>query len=92
MVQSDRNNQRLDDVILVLITRTTTRVLAEPTQFLIDVATSEGQQTGLLHTSAIKCEHILTLHRMFLKRTIGRLRPAHMQSVSDCIKIALGLT
>jgi mRNA interferase MazF len=31
VVQSDRNNQRLDDVILVLITRTTIRALTEPT-------------------------------------------------------------
>jgi mRNA interferase MazF len=32
VVQSDRNNQRLEDVILAMITRTTHRATMEPTQ------------------------------------------------------------
>lgn len=91
VVQNDLNNRRLHDVIVALITSTTHRALQEPTQLLIDITTPDGQQAGLLHTSAIKCEHLITLHQRFIKRVIGRLPPALMRQVDDCLKISLGL-
>ena len=42
VIQNDRNNSRLEDVILALITRTTSRASTEPTQMLIDVSTATG--------------------------------------------------
>jgi mRNA interferase MazF len=91
VVQSDHNNVRLDDVILALITRSVVRAATEPTQILIDVNTPEGRASGLLHTSAVKCEHLVTLHRSFLQRVIGRLPDAIMQQVDVCLKAALDL-
>jgi mRNA interferase MazF len=92
VVQSDINNARLDDVILALITRTTSRAATEPTQLLIDLATPDGRATGLLHTSAIKCEHIITLHKSFVQRAIGRLPSSLLQQVDGCLKAALGIS
>lgn len=91
VVQADANNQRLDDVILALITRSIHRSTSEPTQLLIDITTPEGRQSGLLHTSALKCEHLLTLHRRLIQQSIGRLSPAIMSKVNDCLKAALGI-
>jgi mRNA interferase MazF len=90
VVQNNRNNARLDDVILAMITRTTSRS-AEPTQLLIDVTTPSGQATGLLHTSAVKCEHLVTLHQKFVQRVIGHLPDALMQQINECLKESLGL-
>jgi mRNA interferase MazF len=90
VVQNDRNNARLDDVILAMITRTTSRS-TEPTQLLIDVTTPSGQATGLLHTSAVKCEHLITLHQKFVQRVIGHLPDALMQQVNECLKESLEL-
>ena len=92
VVQNDRNNARLDDVILTMITRTTTRTTSEPTQLLIDVTTPSGQATGLLHTSAVKCEHLITLHQKFVQRVIGHLPDALMRQIDDCLRASLGLT
>jgi len=92
VVQSDHNNVRLDDVILALITRTVSRATTEPTQLLIDISTPIGKSSGLLHTSAIKCEHIITLHKSFIKRIIGRLPPTLLNQVDDCLKAALALS
>ena len=61
VVQSDQNNQRLNDTIVAMITKTTHRAGWEATQLLIDPTTAEGQQSGLLHPSAVKCEHLATL-------------------------------
>jgi mRNA-degrading endonuclease toxin of MazEF toxin-antitoxin module len=74
-----------------MITRTTTRTASEPTQLLVDVATPLGQTTGLLHTSAVKCEHLVTLHVSFIQRVIGRLPIPLMHQIDDCLKASLGL-
>src|SRR5438105_11828695 len=81
VVQCDANNQRLDDLIVALITRSTQRAAIEATQLLIDIATPDGQQSGLLHTSAVKCEHLITIHRKLIRRVIGSLPPALMQQI-----------
>ncbi|HEV3260081.1 MAG TPA: type II toxin-antitoxin system PemK/MazF family toxin [Gemmataceae bacterium] len=91
VVQCDRNNQRLDDVILALITRVTHRASIEPTQLLIDITTPEGKQSGLLHTSAVKCEHLITLHRRLIQRVIGSLPATAMQQINTCLKVSLDL-
>src|SRR5688500_1365847 len=82
VVQSDRNNARLSDVILALITRTTARATTEPTQLLIDINTPDGRTSGLLHTSAVKCEPLITLHNAFIQRVIGRLSDPLMPQVN----------
>jgi mRNA interferase MazF len=92
VVQCDRNNQRLDDAILAMITTVTQRAASEPTQLLIETKTSEGQQSGLLHDSSVKCEHLITLHRHFLSRVIGHLPPGVMARIDRCLKESLGLT
>ncbi len=92
VVQCDRNNQRLDDVILAMITTVTERAAAEPTQLFIGTKTPEGQRSGLLHDSAVKCEHLITLHRRFVGRVIGQLPPEIMEKIDQCLRESLGLT
>jgi mRNA interferase MazF len=92
VVQCDRNNRRLDDVILAMITSVVQRAAAEPTQLLIDTATPQGRQSGLLHPSVVKCEHLITLHRQFVGRVIGHLPPAAMEKVDRCLMESLGLS
>jgi len=92
VVQCDRNNQRLDDVILAVITSTTERAGSEPTQLLIGMTTPEGRQSGLLHDSVVKCENLMTLDRHFLGRVIGHLPPEAMEKIGQCLKESLGLS
>ena len=91
VVQSDRNNQRLQDTIIAVITRSTHRAQTEPTQLLIDITTAEGRQSGLLQTSAIKCEHLETVLQADVRRVVGHLSTAAMQKINDCLKAALDL-
>ncbi len=91
VVQNDRNNQRLDDTIVVTITRTTLRAQREPTRLLIDLNTPAGQQSGLLFTSAVQCENVLTIDCQFILRKIGSLPAATMKQVEDCLKVSLGI-
>ena len=91
VVQCDANNHRLDDVIVALITGTTRRATVEATQLLIDITTSDGKQTGLLHTSAVKCEHLITIHQKIIQRVIGTLSVPLMQQIDTCLQVSLGL-
>ncbi len=89
IVSSDRNNQRLQDVIVAVITKTTMRAQLEPTQHLIQLRSPEGKQSGLLTDSAIKCERLHAILQTHVRRTIGSLPSATMQKVNDCLKAAL---
>jgi mRNA interferase MazF len=88
VVQSDHNNRRLDDTIVAAVTKTIHRAAREATQLLIDITTSEGQQSGLLQTSAVKCEYLATLEHRLILRVVGRLTPAMMAQVDICLKAA----
>lgn len=91
VVQNDQNNARLDDVILVVITSNVSRAASEPTQLLIDITTPSGRGAGLLHTPAVKCKHLITLHRSFVQRVIGHLHDSLMRQVDDCLRLSLDL-
>ena len=91
VVQCDRNNERLDDTILAMITSVTQRATIEATQFLISTTEPEGRQSGLLHNSAVKCEHLITLHSRFVGRVIGHLPSEVMETIDRCLKESLGL-
>ena len=91
IVQCDVNNARLQDVIVAMITRTTKLAMTEPTQLLIDITTADGKATRLLHTSAVKCEHLITIEKTMVIRTIGQMPGTLMAKIDDCLKMALEL-
>ena len=91
VVQSDHNNLRLNDRIVAIITKTTHRATRESTQLLIDINSPDGQQSGLLHTSAVKCEHLATVAIADVSRIIGSLTPAAMTQIEGCLKAALAI-
>jgi mRNA interferase MazF len=91
VVQTDRNNGRLNDTILAIITKTTHRALSEPTQLLIDITSHEGKLSGLIHTSAVKCEHLATIDQTLIMRVIGTLPSSLMAHIDVCLKASLQL-
>ena len=90
VVQDDRDNVRMQNTIIAQIT-TNLRRAAEPTQLLIEAASPEGQQAGLLHDSVISCSNLATVREDRIDRVIGRLQDAVMQQLDACLKAALGL-
>jgi len=69
----------------------TARAASEPTQLMVEVATSEGRQSGLLFDSAVQCENLVTIDCLFVIRKIGALPALAMQQIDECLKAALGL-
>lgn len=91
VVQSDRLNRKLTSVMVAIITSTNSRAQLEPTQLFLDLATRDGQQTGLLHDSTVKCEHLATVDRRDIQRVIGRFVPTLLRYLNSCLMSALDL-
>lgn len=90
VVQNDRNNARLTNLIVAMVTSTTHRANAEPTQVLVETATPDGQATGLKHDSAITCENLYTVETRICRK-IGRLADPLIGAVDDALKASLDL-
>ncbi len=91
VVQADFNHQRLDDTIIASITSRLHGGALEPTQFLIDITTVDGRQSGLRLTSVVKCENLLTVDQRFILRILGQLPARLMPAIDACLKAALDL-
>lgn len=91
VVQSDRNNLRLQDTIVAIITSNLSRSAYEPTQYLIDSAHPDWKASGLSLASAVKCENIYTFNNRRILRRLGQLSAASMRQVNDCLKASLDI-
>jgi mRNA interferase MazF len=89
IVQCDRNNARLQDTIVAIITSNTARAALEPTQYLIDLSHPDWQSSGLKLPSVVKCESIYTFNNRRILRLIGQLSNATMQQINNCLKASL---
>ena len=91
VIQNDTDNKRLRDTIVALISGNIQRV-AEPTQLLVDPATTTGASSGLHGPSAIICNQLYTIRQHLVLRKIGELSDAEMSEVDDCLKTAMQLS
>ena len=90
VIQNDRDNGRLFNTILAQITGTTHRA-PEATQVLVEIATTEGQVTGLQFDSVVNCVNLVTVDKNKVMRKLGDMPAALMQKVQDALKVALEL-
>ena len=72
IVQSDKNNARLKNLIFLQITSNLSKKFEE-TQYLIKLNSEEGKNSGLLTDSVIKAELIFTLPKTFVYWKLGSL-------------------
>jgi mRNA interferase MazF len=91
IIQNDRDNQRLPTTIIAQITSNIARASKVPTQLLIDTSTSEGSLSGLLRPSAVNCANLFTIDQQNILRHLGKLGPALLLRLDDCLRAALEL-
>ena len=91
VVQADLWNQRLDDTILAPVTSSHNLNNITRTQYFIDISTPEGQQTGLIFNSVVRCGSLIAYNQSLILRIIGKLSPYAMREIDRCLKAALGI-
>jgi mRNA interferase MazF len=90
VIQSDDYNATLRHVVVAEVT-SNPRWLGDPASLSIDIATPEGQATGLHKNGVVSCLHLVTMSMDRLDPPIGSLAPPLLQKLDDCLKAALGL-
>ena len=90
IIQNNKNNSRLTNVIVAMISSNTKFATLEPAQVLIDLNRPEGKQSGLATPSAAKCENIYTVRTARLQK-IGHFSDTLMQQVDAALKVSLAL-
>ncbi|MCY2990472.1 MAG: type II toxin-antitoxin system PemK/MazF family toxin [Planctomycetota bacterium] len=92
VMQNDNLNARLNSTVVAIVTSTNVRAHTERSQLFIDIGTPDGRQTGLLHDSTVKAEHLDTVDQRDIVRRIGRFSPSLMQRLQECVEAALDFT
>jgi mRNA interferase MazF len=90
VVQSDAYNQTQRHAIVAEVT-TNLAVAADPANLLIEVATPEGQATGLVQDSVVTCLHLVTMSEDRIGKVVGKLSSGLLQKLDTCLKVALSL-
>ncbi len=92
VVQNDVWNTTIDDTILALITSSNRRRLGVATQFLVELTTPEGRQSGLRLDSVVQCENLVTFDQGLILKQLGSLPRTAMARIDECLKSALGIS
>ena len=87
VVQADNLDTGLNQIIVAMITSRTFRA-NHPSRVLIELATDEGQQSGLLSDSVVMTDNLATVFLHAIDRKIGTL-PA--EPVDMALRYTLGL-
>ena len=91
LIVSDHSiGRRYNDVILVAITSQRIDEVKQ-TELLIEEGTPNFKQTGLVKTSVVRCEYIMTLPAKLIVRELGKLTEALQNKVDNILKLSLGL-
>ena len=90
VVQNDRDNARLTNTIIAMITSHTARAY-EATQLLSEISTPEGQRSGLRQDSAVICTNLFTIEKRLVLQRIGVLSSNLMSQIDACLKATLEL-
>jgi mRNA interferase MazF len=90
VVQNDRDNRRLANTVLAMITGNL-QDAGQPTTVLVDPATPDGAGSGLNGPSLVKCYNLATIRQHRVVQVIGHLSAVIMQRVNNSLKAALEL-
>ena len=90
VVQADSYATVVRTLVVAEIT-TNLALASDPACLFIDVASPEGQATGLLGNSVVSCLALATVYADAVAQTLGLLSPVMVQQLDSCLKVALGL-
>jgi len=91
VVQSDRDNARMSNTIVAIITGNVRRS-GEPTQLLIGQKHPDFSASGLHKDSVLNCSNLFTVRQQDVIHIIGSFSEITMQEVGTCLREALGLS
>ena len=91
LIISDHSiDRRFDDLIMVGITSRIVKNLKE-TEYKIVEGTEDFKYSGLIKTSVVRCEYIMTVPRGLVARKLGHLPDETKKKIDKKLKLSLGI-
>ena len=81
---------RFGDLIMVGITSRIVKNMKE-TEYRIVRGTEDFKYSGLIKTSVVRCEYIMTVPRGLVARRLGHLPDKTMKKIDKKLKLSLGI-
>jgi mRNA-degrading endonuclease toxin of MazEF toxin-antitoxin module len=91
VVQADSYNQRLRHAVVAEVTGNLSE-RGDPACLFIEVASPEGQATGLDRDCLVCCYLLSLMGEDRLQQVLGKLSPPMRAPLDDCLKAALGIS
>ena len=91
VIQADQYNQSERHIIVAEITSNLSRAV-DAANLLIEIATPEGQATGLAQDSLMTCLQLATISEDRVSAVIGKLSAAMLVKLNNCLKVTLEIT
>lgn len=91
VVQSDAYAGTVRTVVVAEVTKNLA-MKDDPACLYIDVASPDGQATGLLVDSVVSCLVLDTVYADSIDQSLGSLSPILLSRLNDCLKVALGVS
>jgi len=91
LIISDHDiKRRFNDIILTGITSKVQKKINK-TEYLINENSVNFKKSGLIKTSVVRCEYIMTISEEIINRKIGELPKKIMNIIDKKLKISIGL-
>ena len=91
LIISDHSvDRRFEDLIMVGITSRTVKNLKEM-EYRIVSGTEDFKYSGLIKTSVVRCDYIMTVPRGIVARRLGHLPDKTMKKIDKKLKLSLGI-
>lgn len=90
VIQSDGYAATLKTVVVAEVTSNLS-MAGDPACLLIEIASPEGQATGLLRDSVVSGLVLVTVYADAVDQTLGQLSPTLLARLDACLRVALGL-
>ncbi len=82
--------RRFEDLIMLGITSRIVKNMKE-TEYRIVRGTEDFKYSGLIKTSIVRCEYIMTVPRGLVARRLGHLPDKTMKKIDKKLKLSLGI-
>ena len=91
LIISDHSiDRRFEDLIMVGITSRIVKNLKEM-EYRIVSGTEDFKYSGLIKTSVVRCDYIMTVPRGIVARRLGHLPDKTMKKIDKKLKLSLGI-
>ncbi|MBC8117228.1 MAG: type II toxin-antitoxin system PemK/MazF family toxin [Candidatus Saccharimonas sp.] len=88
IVLADSYNRKLSHTIVAMISSSSSRIVGDASQLVLELGSPELQQSGLWLRSVVMCENLTPVRQSRVLKTLGKLPTSAVAKIEGCLKSA----